>query len=55
MSGDIHDDKVKDLEQKAEQAREILINTLLEAGSGHSAGPLDMADVFIAFYFQNIG
>jgi transketolase len=25
---------------------------LLAAGSGHSAGPLDMADVFAAFYFH---
>ncbi|MGH8164020.1 MAG: transketolase, partial [Rhodanobacteraceae bacterium] len=26
--------------------------SLLAAGSGHSAGPLDMADVFTALYFQ---
>ncbi|OGM19919.1 transketolase [Candidatus Woesebacteria bacterium RIFCSPHIGHO2_01_FULL_38_9] len=25
---------------------------LLEAGSGHSAGPLGMADIFTAFYFE---
>lgn len=25
---------------------------LVEAGSGHSAGPLDMADIFTALYFQ---
>src|SRR6266403_48448 len=52
MAGEIHDDKVIELEAKAEKARELLIETLLEAGSGHSAGPLDMADVFIAFYFH---
>jgi len=52
MAGEIHDDKVKELEDKAEKARELLIETLLEAGSGHSAGPLDMADIFIAFYFH---
>src|SRR2546430_13570070 len=34
MSGEIHDDKVKELEKKAEEARELLIDTLLEAGSG---------------------
>ena len=49
---EIHDDKVKDLEKKAEHARELVIKSLLEAGSGHSAGPLGMADVFIAFYFH---
>src|SRR6185369_16115177 len=52
MAGEIHDDKVKELEDKAEKARELLIETLLEAGSGHSAGPLDMADIFAAFYFH---
>lgn len=49
---EIHDDKVKELEEKAERARELVIKTLLEAGSGHSAGPLGMADIFIAFYFH---
>ena len=32
--------------------REDIIATLLEAGSGHSAGPLGMADIFTAFYFH---
>src|SRR5207253_2484150 len=49
---DLYEDKLKDLEKKAEQARELVIQTLLEAGSGHSAGPLGMADVFTAFYFH---
>src|SRR6266700_3525384 len=49
---DLYEDKLKDLEAKAEQARELLIKTLLEAGSGHSAGPLGMADIFAAFYFH---
>lgn len=44
--------KLKDLELKANEARELVIKTLLEAGSGHSAGPLGMADVFTAFYFH---
>jgi len=42
----------KILEQKAEKIREIIIETLVEAGSGHSAGPLGMADIFAAFYFH---
>lgn len=49
---DITEEKLKDLELKAEHARELVIETLLEAKSGHSAGPLGMADIFIAFYFH---
>ena len=52
MPEDLYEDKLKDLEKKAEQARELVIKSLLAAGSGHSAGPLDMADIFIAFYFH---
>ncbi len=52
MIEDIFDDKLKDLELKAVQARELVIETLLEAKSGHSAGPLGMADIFVAFYFH---
>lgn len=52
MNEEIFDEKLKDLELKAVQARELVIETLLEAGSGHSAGPLGMADIFIAFYFH---
>jgi len=49
---DLYEDKLKDLEEKANTARELVIKTLLEAGSGHSAGPLGMADIFTAFYFH---
>jgi transketolase len=49
---DLYEEKLKDLEKKAEEARELVIKALLEAGSGHSAGPLGMADVFTAFYFH---
>lgn len=52
MLADLYEDKLKDLEDKAKEARELVINSLLEAGSGHSAGPLGMADVFTAFYFH---
>jgi transketolase len=48
----IHDDKVEELELKATAIREDIISMLLEAGSGHSAGPLGMADVFTALYFH---
>lgn len=40
------------LTQTANTIREDIIEMLLEAKSGHSAGPLGMADVFAAFYFN---
>jgi len=52
MVEDLFDEKLKDLEIKAVRARELVVEMLLEAGSGHSAGPLGMADIFIAFYFH---
>lgn len=52
MIEELHDDKLKQLEEKATEARRLIIETLLEAGSGHSAGPLGMADIFTAFYFH---
>lgn len=48
----LHEEKIKELEEKANQARQLLIEELVEAGSGHTAGPLGMADVFTAFYFH---
>ncbi len=43
---------IEELELKATQIREDIIKMLLEAGSGHSAGPLGLADVFTALYFD---
>ncbi|KND51651.1 MAG: transketolase [Parcubacteria bacterium C7867-001] len=40
------------LEAKAKAIRETIITMLVEAKSGHTAGPLDMADIFTAFYFH---
>lgn len=48
----LHEEKLKYLEELAIRMRETLIQTLVEAGSGHSAGPLGMADIFAAFYFH---
>ena len=48
----LHDDKLKELELKAVQIRESIIEMLLAAGSGHTAGPLGMADIFTALYFH---
>ncbi|MDP2629659.1 MAG: transketolase [Candidatus Harrisonbacteria bacterium] len=44
--------KIRELEAKALEIRKDIISTLVEAGSGHSAGPLGMADVLTAFYFH---
>ncbi len=52
MIDEIFEDKLKELELKATKARELVIEMLLAAGSGHSAGSLGMADIFIAFYFH---
>lgn len=38
----------------ANQIRQDIIAMLVEAGSGHSAGPLGMADVFTALYFGGV-
>lgn len=37
--------------EKAAQIRETIIEMLVAAGSGHTAGPLGMADIFAALYF----
>lgn len=42
----------RELELKANDIRQSIISMLLEAGSGHTAGPLGMADVFTALYFD---
>ncbi|MDR3643172.1 MAG: transketolase [Candidatus Doudnabacteria bacterium] len=42
----------KDLKLKANDIRRDIIKMLVEAKSGHSAGPLDMADIFAALYFN---
>ncbi len=48
----LHETKLKQLELKALQIRQDIISMLVEAGSGHSAGPLGMADIFTALYFH---
>lgn len=37
---------------KAEAIRETIIEMLVEAKSGHTAGPMGMADIFAALYFH---
>ncbi|OGE14221.1 transketolase [Candidatus Daviesbacteria bacterium RIFCSPHIGHO2_12_FULL_37_11] len=48
----ISDHDIKQLELKANDIRKDIIEMLVAAGSGHSAGPLGMADVFTALYFN---
>lgn len=43
---------IEELELKANAIREDIIRMLEEAGSGHSAGPLGLADIFAALYFD---
>lgn len=43
---------IKKLELKAGEIRQDIIKMLVAAGSGHSAGPLGMADIFTALYFN---
>ncbi len=45
------DEKIKFLEEKARDIRVSIIEMLVEAKSGHSAGPLGMADIFATLYF----
>lgn len=40
------------LESKANEIRQDILTMLTKAGSGHSAGPLGMADIFTALYFH---
>ncbi len=48
----LNDEKIKWLEEKANDIRISIIESLIEAGSGHSAGPLGMSDIFAALYFH---
>ncbi len=46
------DDEIHGLEKKANEIRMSVIEMLVEAGSGHTAGSLDMADIFTLLYFE---
>jgi len=46
------DKRLLELEKTANQIRQDIIEMLLSAKSGHSAGSLGMADVFTALYFE---
>lgn len=42
--------RLTELQEQANLCRQGIIRSLLSAGSGHSAGSLDMADIFTALY-----
>ncbi|MEZ4104267.1 MAG: transketolase [Candidatus Paceibacterota bacterium] len=44
--------EVNFLEKKANEIRQSIIEMLVEAGSGHTAGPLGMASIFTLLYFK---
>ena len=48
----LRDEKIKSLEETANQIRQDIIDELEAAGSGHTAGPLGMTDIFTALYFH---
>ncbi len=51
---ELTDEKIIELESKANEIRITLIEALIKAGSGHTAGPLDMADIFTVLYFHTL-
>lgn len=46
------ENKIQELEITANNIRESIIEMLLEAKSGHTAGPLGMADIFTLLFFH---
>ncbi|HEY9084414.1 MAG TPA: transketolase [Candidatus Tyrphobacter sp.] len=45
-------ERITELKLRANDVRQGIIRSLVAAGSGHSAGPLDMSDIFTALYFH---
>ncbi|HUO50829.1 MAG TPA: transketolase [Candidatus Paceibacterota bacterium] len=48
----LNDGDARALALKANEIRQTIIEMLVAAGSGHTAGPLGMADIFTALYFH---
>ena len=48
----LSDEEIARLEHKANEIRQSIIEMLMAAGSGHTAGPLGMADIFTLLYFD---
>jgi transketolase len=52
--GNITDGEICTLQEKAIDVRTSIITMLCEAGSGHTAGPLGMTDIFTYLYFYGL-
>lgn len=52
MSNYISEEKLQELKLKANDIRQSIVDMLEDAGSGHTAGPLGMTDIFTALYFH---
>jgi len=50
----LSDKEVQALEKSANDIRQSIIEMLMAAGSGHTAGPLGMADIFTLLYFHTL-
>ena len=48
----LHEPRLRFLEEMSARVREDVIRMVSRAGSGHIAGPLGMADIFVALYFH---
>lgn len=48
----MHPATIREIKQHALNMRRNIITMLAEAGSGHAAGPLGLADIFAALYFN---
>src|SRR3989344_2506163 len=51
---EITDEKLIELKEMANNIRLSLIESLIAAGSGHTAGPLGMADIFTVLFFHTL-
>jgi len=49
--GNVTDAKICMLEERANVIRQSIVSMLVEAGSGHTAGPLGMTDIFTYLFF----
>lgn len=50
----MNDEQKQELAQVANTIRESIIEMLVTAGSGHTAGPLGMTDIFTVLYFHTL-